>query len=312
MRLSVVIPTYNPDPGRLQRTLLGLRAQTLPHSDWEVVLVNNASTVFPRGDFFASCAPENFVLVDERELGLTSARRRGLFTARGDLAVLVDDDNVLAPDYLSEVAALFSTYPQMGAFGGKSRPEFVAEPPTWIREFFPLLALRDIGDAPLIASSLRPGNSPRNEYPRCAPIGAGMALRRAAWEAWLRSPSTHALSDRRGTALTSSGDNEIVLHVLKAGWSVAYFPSLVLTHLIPPGRLDAGYLARLNRGIQQSWMQVLSHHDANPWGALTPLGARLRMAKAWFNHKAWTSPAAHIRWQGACGHFSGRIAGLKK
>jgi hypothetical protein len=25
-----------------------------------------------------------------------------------------------------------------------------------------------------------------------------------------------------------------------------------------------------------------------------------------FDHRAWSSHAAHIRWQGACGHFEGR------
>ena len=309
MHLSVIIPTHNPDPVRLKRTLLGLRAQ-IPHgADCEVLLINNASTRFPDAGFFADCAPDDFSIVPEPELGLTAARRRGLATARGDLAVLVDDDNVLAPDYLSQVAALFAAHPQVGAAGGKSQPEFDTDPPAWTREFFPLLALRDLGEVPLITSSLRPAAAARNEYPACAPIGAGLVLRRAAWTVWLQSPTTHALTDRRGTALTSSGDNEIVLQVMEAGWAVAYFPALVLTHLIPPDRLEPEYLARLNRGIQQSWMQVLAHHDASPWPPLTTGGARLRMAKAWFSYRAWSSPAARIRWQGACGHFAGRIPG---
>jgi hypothetical protein len=137
-----------------------------------------------------------------------------------------------------------------------------------------------------------------------------MALRRPAWNAWLESLRDPAAvpSDRRGGELTSSGDNDIVLCALQAGWRAGYFPELSLTHLIPAGRLDAGYLARLNRGIQQSWMQVLTRHAANPWPALTPAGAALRKAKAWFTNRAWSSPAARVRWQGACGHFDGRVA----
>lgn len=308
MQLSVIIPTHNPDRERLRRTLVGLRAQTLPAKDWELVLVNNASTRFPTADFFADCPVSNFLMLAEPELGLTAARRRGLTAARGNIAVLVDDDNVLAANYLSEVAALFAAHPQVGAVGGKSLPEFASEPAEWTREFFPLLALRDPGETPLIATTLRPPGSLRNEYPLCAPIGAGMALRRAAWEAWLGSSQAHAPSDRRGTALTSGGDNEIVLHVLQAGWHVAYFPTLVLTHLIPPSRLEPDYLARLNRGIQESWVKLLADHDASPWPPLTPVGASLRQWRAWFTHRAWSSPAARIRWQGACGHFAGRMA----
>jgi len=307
MNLSVVLPTHNPDPGRLRRTLLGLCGQTLPAATWETVLVNNASTNFPAGDFFAGCAPRNFAVIAEPELGLSAARRRGLSAARGSLIVLVDDDNVLAPDYLAEVTALFAEHPRVGAAGGRSRPEFAAKPDAWTAEFHPLLALRDLGDAPIIATSLRPSGSVRNEYPLCAPIGAGMALRRAACETWLQAAAGN-LSDRRGSSLTSGGDNEIVLHVLQAGWAVAYFPGLTLTHLIPADRLKPDYLARLNRCIQESWMQVLLRHGASPWPPLSPLGAKLRQGRAWFSHRAWSSPAARIRWQGACGHFAGRVA----
>lgn len=308
MKLSVVIPTHNPDPERLRRTLLGLRAQTLPAAAWETLLVNNASTRFPSQDFFSGCAPVNFSVLHEPGLGLTAARRCGLGATRGELVVLVDDDNVLAPDYLAQVAALFAAHPRVGAAGGKSRPEFATEPAAWTAEFHSLLALRDLGDVSIVVPTLRPPGSIRNEYPPCAPIGAGMALRRAACETWLQAPASSALSDRRGSSLSSSGDNEIVLHVLRAGWAVAYFPELVLTHLIPAGRLEPDYLARLNRGIQESWMQVLSRHNACPWPPLSPLGATLRQWRAWFVHRAWSSPAAHIRWQGACGHFAGRVA----
>lgn len=306
MDLTVIIPTHNPDPERLRRTLLGLRAQTGAAARWETVLVNNASRHFPDAAFFADCAPESFSIVPEPALGLTAARRRGFSVARGNCAVLVDDDNVLAPDYLAQVSAIFSAHPKIGVAGGKSLPEFAQEPPPWTREFFPLLALRDLGNAELISNGLKPPNATRNEYPLFAPIGAGMALRRAAWTAWLDRAAS-SLSDRRGDALTSAGDNDIVLCALRAGWEVGYFPSLALTHLIPPTRLEAGYLARLNRGIQKSWMQVLALHEASPWPPLSGTGARLRQAKAWITHRAWSSDAARIRWQGACGHFEGRV-----
>jgi glycosyltransferase involved in cell wall biosynthesis len=310
MDLSVIIPAHNPDPARLQRTLAGLRAQTLPATAWEIILVNNASECFPDEKFFAALALKNFSLAAEPALGLTPARQRGFREARGAIAVLVDDDNVIAPDYLARTLAIFAEHPRIGALGGKSVPEFATEPPAWTREFFPLLALRDLGDTSLVSRGLRPPGAVRSDYPAFAPIGAGMALRRAAWTAWLeRSAARGAvLSDRRGRELTSSGDNDIVLCALAAGWEVAYFPELLLTHLIPPARLEPAYLARLNRGVQKSWMQVLAQHDASPWPPLSAVGAALRQGKAWFTHRAWASPAAHIRWQGACGHFEGRIS----
>ncbi len=310
-QLSVIIPTYNPHHGRLQRTLEGLRAQTLSADQWECLLVNNASTEFPGPNFFSKFTPTNFTVLQEPKLGLTAARQRGLRAARGALAVLVDDDNVLAPDYLEQVVALFARQPRIGLAGGKSIPEFEHPPVDWACEFLALLALRDLGPTEQISTGLRPADSDRNSYPAFAPIGAGMALRRAAWNAWLeRTPNSGpALCDRRGGELTSGGDNDLVLCAMRAGWEVGYFPALSLTHLIPASRLEAEYLSRLNRGIQKSWMQVLAQHDACPWPPLSRSSARLRQFKAWFTHRTWMSPAARIRWQGACGHFEGRIGG---
>lgn len=307
-RVSVVLSTHRPDTGRLRRTLAGLRAQTLPVERWECLLVDNASA--PPVDLapLADVAPQNLRILREAELGLTAARRCGLRTARGELAVLVDDDNVLAPDYLANAFSLFEAHPRLGAAGGPSRPEFEQPPAPWAREFFPLLALRDLGPEVLIQGLARAPGQTHWLYPACAPIGAGMVLRRSALDRWLEPAASPAISDRRGAALTSGGDNDIVLSVLHAGWDVAYFPGLALTHLIPAARLQPDYLARLNHGIQQSWMQVLTRHGANGWPAIAPWTVPLRTMRSWFVHRAWRGPAERIRWRGACGHFRGRTA----
>jgi glycosyltransferase involved in cell wall biosynthesis len=300
VNLSVIVCAHNPHPGRLARTFAGLRAQTLPAAQWECLLVDSASApaLAPAPDGL----PALRVLREPRP-GLSHARRRGLRESASALCVFADDDNVLAPDYLAHALRLAEAHPRVGAFGGRSAPEFETPPPDWTREFFPLLALRDLGARPIVT----PAETPPRAYPLCAPIGAGMVLRREAAQVWLDAPD-RGLTDRRCGELTSAGDNDIVLTLFAAGWDIAYFPDLVLTHLIPAGRLDAGYLARLNRGIQQSWQQVLAHHGISPWPPLGAAGAALRQAKAWFSYRGWSHPAGRIRWQGACGHFTGRIS----
>lgn len=308
--LSVIVPAHDPNPARLRRTLAGLRAQTLPRDRWECVLVDNASRHFPAPADYADACPANLRIVQEPRLGLSHARARGFRECAGAIAVLVDDDNVLAPEYLQRVHEIFEAHPRLGAAGGKSLPGFEIDPPAWAAEFGGLLALRDLGDDPMVAGIEVSRESGLLVYPLFAPLGAGMALRRAAWDAWLaaRERDPARFSDRRGSELTSAGDNDIVLCALRAGWEAGYFPQLQLTHLIPPERLRPEYLARLNRGIQKSWMQVLATHGANPWPPLSQASAALRKAKAWFVYRAWSSPQARIRWQGACGHFEGRVA----
>lgn len=305
MQLSVVISTHNPDPGRLRRTLAALRAQTLPAPRWETILVDNASATPLSLAAFGDFAPPNTRLVREPRLGLTTARRRGFAEAGGEILVLADDDNVLASDYLELVLGLFASHPRLGVLGGRSIPEFEVAPPTWVRQFDELIACRDLGSKPCIARCPTVQPAGRYAYPDCAPIGAGMALRRTALAAWLTVPDTRIPTDRHGTELSSGGDNDIVL-TLAHTWDVGYFPELMLTHLIPKARTNRVYLARLNHGIAKSWVQVLHRHGCNPWPAIPAWTAPLRKLKAWFVYRAWSSPAAYVRWQGACGHFDGR------
>jgi glycosyltransferase involved in cell wall biosynthesis len=294
--ITAIVCTHNPHPGRFARTLEGLRRQTLPGAQWECLVVDNASTpaVGPAG-------LSNLRMVREPKPGLSHARRRGLGEAAGLLCVLVDDDNVLAPDYLEKALCIADAHPRVGAFGGRSLAEFEAAPADWQREFTTLLAVRDLGNEPLIA----PAAAAFLKYPPCAPIGAGMVLRREAAQAWLDSPSC-SLTDRRGSDLTSGGDNDIVLTLCAAGWDVAYFPELFLTHLIPSSRLAPGYLARLNEGIQRSWVRVLSLHGQRPWTPIAHWTVPIRSARAWIREGAWRGPAQRIRWRGAHGRFLGR------
>jgi glycosyltransferase involved in cell wall biosynthesis len=307
--VTVVIPTHNPHPGRLRETLRRLRDQSLAPDLWETLLVDNASSAFPGDEDYTSCVPPNMRVLHEYRLGLTAARLAGIRAARGEAVVFVDDDNALAPDYIAEVMRLFESDRRLGAAGGKSQPIFESRPDPWMVEFLPLLAVRDLGEGAMLATSFRPAGAVRNQYPLCAPIGAGMAVRREAAMKWAetveKDPRRRRL-DRKGPDLVSGGDNDIVMTVLEGGWSVGYFPSLILNHLIPPERVDPRYLARLNHAIQRSWVQVLAAHGANPWEPIDWWTVAPRKLKAWFTNRAWESSAARIRWQGACGHFEGR------
>jgi glycosyltransferase involved in cell wall biosynthesis len=243
-------------------------------------------------------------MLHEERLGLTYARLAGIAASRGEILVFVDDDNVLAPDYLAETGAIFERHARLGASGGKSLPEWEVPPAAWVTEFSPCLALRDLGDTVRIG-----GREDGQSYPAFAPLGAGMGLRRAAAEAYVREVQRSdrpPLTDRRGRSLASGGDNDIVLTVLAAGWEVGYFPELRLVHLMPAGRLTRSYLARLHQGMARSWVQVLAQHGIRPWHRIPRWTLLPRKVKAFFHQRAWAGPAAFVRWRGACGTLEGR------
>ena len=299
--ISVILPTYRPNPARLTRTFGGLSAQTLDRREWELIVVDNAS-----GPGRGPSVPTNLTarLVEEPVAGLTHARLRGLSEARGDLVIFVDDDNVLAPDFLARAAGYFTCHPNLAAAGGRVLPEFEAPAPEWTREFHGLLALRDLGPEVILARG-----GPGAPWPAHAPVGAGLCIRREAAERYadrLRGSRGLWIQDRTGTALTSGGDNDLVFTALHAGGDVGYFPDLSLTHLIPGSRLSRAYLARLNRGIMRSWVQLLARHGQCPWPAIPRATVPLRVARAAWRLRAWQGPAAYVRWSGSRGQFEGQ------
>ncbi len=305
--LTAILPARNPNPTRWGRVFQALAAQTLARGEWEIVIVDNASDQ-PCDPPAGLAGLPAWRRVVEPELGLTPARLRGLAEARGDVVVFVDDDNVLDPAHLAAAARHFAGNPRLGAAGGPVMPEFEPPPPEWTREFHGLLALCDHGPGPRLARG-----APGATWPEFAPVGAGLCVRREAANLYLRAleqdPSRRRL-DRAGRSLASGGDNDLVFTVLQGGWDVGYFPELKVTHLIPPGRLEADYLARLNEGIQRTWVRVLALHGQQPWRPVAPWTVPLRSARAWLRSAAWQGPANRVRWRGLVGRFRGQ-AGLR-
>jgi glycosyltransferase involved in cell wall biosynthesis len=246
--------------------------------------------------------------VREEQLGLTNARLRSFSESQGEIVVCVDDDNVLDPDYLTQVLLAFETDAQLGAVGGKAIARYEAAPPAWFAGLDISLGCRDLGDAPLRASWS--GIAAENrQYPICAPIGAGMAIRRAAFAAYVaatRSDPKRKRLGRRGSDLASGEDNDIIMSVLEQGLLVAYLPQLRLDHLIPAHRLTPEYLARYAYSSNRTWVQVLDVHGLRPWPRIARWTSAVRCARAYARNAAWVSEANYIRWRAACGLIDGR------
>lgn len=321
LKISVIIPTRDPDTDTLIRVADALARQTLPVDQWEVVLVDNASLPPVSLDpFKALAAPVR--RVEEGVPGLSRARSKGIAEARGPLLVFIDDDVLPAPDFLESACTLFARLPTLGTAGGGIVPEFEVPPPDWFEEFSGLLALRPAPPVEHILSHLptHPASSPAHDSTQAAlsrtfdlptwlPNGAGLIVRREAAEAWVARQRNHKtgpeITDRVGSSLASGGDQDIVLAALRAGWHTGCFPTLLVRHIIPTARLQPAYLCRLNHGIQRSWVHVLHRYGLNPWNPVPRYSASLRKARAFVRCAAWKSPSHRIRWRGLCGRIDG-------
>lgn len=297
IKISVVISTFNPNMQRLDQTLAGLKNQTFLIYDWELLIIDNNSTISFIDKIDISWH-NNARIIRELNLGLTYARIRGYIESSSEIIVMVDDDNILSPDYLTIVYNTFENDKELGAIGGKSLPLFDSPPPSWLKHFYGNLALRDLGDKIIIEKW-------KNYYPDSAPIGAGMGLRKFALQNYINKVNSgnSRITDRRGTTLSSGGDNDIIIEVLKAGWKVAYVPALFLKHIIPLERVTKSYLGKLNKDSTKSWLILLDEHKINPWNKIPKWTLNLRKLKAFILHKPWKDEVSYIRWKGVCGMY---------
>lgn len=101
MKVSLVMPTHNKLP-RLMLTLASLSRQSLPTTDWELVLVDDGSSD-GTAEYLASFdAPMQMHRLSGPQGGRSSSRNRGLAHAQYDLVVFADDDMITPPEFLAE------------------------------------------------------------------------------------------------------------------------------------------------------------------------------------------------------------------
>jgi len=112
---SVVIPTYNRKESIL-RTLKSLSEQTLPGSQYEVVVIDDGST-----DDTPSLAdsqyPFTFRYIRQDNQGGVSARNYGSEMAQGDLLVFLDDDMVAESGYMEGLLKAHAEQPSLVSRG---------------------------------------------------------------------------------------------------------------------------------------------------------------------------------------------------
>ena len=293
---SVIIPTFNPRPDVLQAVLGALRAQTLPLADWELVIVDNGSR--PAVETLADLSWHPAArCVREEQPGGQYARARGLRESRGELVVNVDDDNVLAPDYLEQALAVARDWPHLGVWGGRIHADFESSPPEWLESYSHHLAICEF-DRPVWSSFVDD---------RSMPYGAGMCIRRGVVGAYLERFDTgdFQVLGRHEGSFVAGEDQVIAYAALAAGLAVGRFPQLEMHHRISPRRFDPKYLLRLVRGNAHGYFLVQILHG---------VASRRSTHVGWPLLKLLASPLLHrgMRRKMVCAEALGQLDALRQ
>lgn len=274
--IALLLATYEPDLERLALVLDSLRVATQDVPGVEVLLVENGSSRL--GAPHLSDLP-GARLVQVAQTGLSNARRMGIRATSADLIAFVDDDTLLAPDFVVRARASMAANPQVGVAGGRIRGCFAVPPSFAQRSALPFLAVRDLGDRPIRVT----GPTPTAEDP----VGAGMVLRRAVAEAFATSVESGlcARLGRTGGGLAAGEDSLVCLLADDLGFERAYWPELALDHLIDARRLEPAYLRRLIRGIGASAAELQAlRHGPDGLTRFSRTGIALRFARDLMRH----------------------------
>jgi glycosyltransferase involved in cell wall biosynthesis len=104
MKASIVIPAHN-EAGCIRSTLEAVRFQYLPGEEYEIIVVDNAST-----DETPDIARgfHGVRVIHESRKGLLHAREAGRKAARGEIIVQLDADSIPMSDWLARGIAYFA------------------------------------------------------------------------------------------------------------------------------------------------------------------------------------------------------------
>jgi GT2 family glycosyltransferase len=231
IQISAIICTYN-RADLVVRAIESLASQTLDRDDYEILLVDNASSDDTRRLVEEKLLTiPNLRYVYEPRLGLAIARNTGLASSKGRILAFLDDDAIAAPDHLEEVLRVFeSVQPSPGLLCGPVVPIWGAPRPAWLKDdFLGLYSVLNWSETPRLLE--------KGEWV----AGANFAVARDAFSA---CGGFDERLGRKGTSLLCGEDTDLSDRIRLAGYIIYYTPGAVVQHYIHPERISRMWLYR--------------------------------------------------------------------
>jgi glycosyltransferase involved in cell wall biosynthesis len=231
--ISAIVCTYN-RYDLLPQALKSLAAQTLPQSQYEIIVVDNS----PDHAFSREAAGEfseiaNLKWIIEKTPGLSNARNVGTRTASGTIVSFMDDDAIAAPDWLINIIAGFDRFGDEAAIlGGTVKPLWREPRPQWLHDdLLGYLSLVDWGGMSRFAESSEWFAGTNISFRRSAIIGSG-------------GFSTDLGRAGAGASLLSNDEIDLIAKIEKAGGRSVYDPDVLVDHQIDGARLTQPWFRR--------------------------------------------------------------------
>jgi len=243
LHVSLVICTYN-RADILQECLLAALQQSMPASEYEIIVVDNASTdqtrcVVERMATEHNGATMHYLFCGEK--GLSSARNAGAQVARAPIVTYIDDDAIPNRDLLEQIAKAFDLHSDAGCIGGRVEIKLPSELPPWYCPSFDgYYSKFDLGFTEVTRVS------EVWQYP----YGANISFSRDALE---RVHFFNTSLGRIGRDASGGEDIDVACRIALAGFAIYYNPVAVVEHVIAPSRLYWRYIVNSARAGGKNW-----------------------------------------------------------
>ncbi len=256
--LTVCICTHN-RPRYLRDCLDGLARQTVPHQQFEILVVDSASASAP-----AAALPELIAALPNARLlrldqpGLCLARNTAAEAAQAPYICYIDDDTVPQPDWAAAALSAIAEAPA-ALIGGRILPRWEAPLPGW---WPPRLR----GVLSIIEDEVRGEYRSTDLPPGFEPCGANLIVHvptlLAAGGFWTKG--------RCGDSLLSDDEVQLAWRLQAAGHSARHDSRVVVHHQIQANRLTTSWLlSRLHwQGISTVLTRRLLGQPQSVWREL--------------------------------------------
>jgi GT2 family glycosyltransferase len=230
--LTVLIPSRE-RPERLRRCVESILACDYPADRFSILVVDNAPATDGTRAVVTELAARSggrVVYAREDAPGSASARNRGLREVETELVAMTDDDVLVDPNWLTEIARAFAAHPRAAAVSGLLFPAELETPAQlWFEQYGGFTRgfdrrVFDLGD-----------NRPEGEplYPWNAGMfgtGNNFSFRTAQ----LREIGGFDPALGNGTPALGGVDSEVLLRTILSGHQIVYEPRALAHHAHRP------------------------------------------------------------------------------
>jgi GT2 family glycosyltransferase len=241
MDASVIISTYGREKDVIDciNSLLNLDKQ-----NFEIIVIESSPDDLTAFNIKKRYKDHSLVRIIHSKIpiGLSRARNLGVFLAKNEIVVFIDDDCIACHNWLQNLLNVFKTK-KIGIVGGRSIPLFLTERvPSWLDDRL----------TPAIGISHFSNKSQKVEYV----LGCNFAVRR---EVFNKINLFREDLGRRGKLLLSNEEVEFCKRAKEAGYFVIYTPKAVVRHKVYPARLNRSYFFKrffyggLSEGIMHTF-----------------------------------------------------------